>query len=613
MAKNNISPILTELNRIYLNHKDEFSGFVANYIPELSKADPSHFGICLATADGMVYEVGDTHQEFSIQSISKVFTYGLALSDRSPKEILNYVGVEPSGDAFNSIIFDERSNRPFNPMVNTGAIAITALIKGQNSEERFQRIISMLGKFAGHPLNVDQQVFLSEKSTGHRNRAIAYLELNSKMIEEPIEEHLDTYFKQCSVLVNAYDLALMAATLANYGINPLTGEQAETPENVRCILSVMQSCGMYDFSGEWIFRVGLPAKSGVSGGIIAVVPGFMGIGIYSPLINDYGNSERGVRVCEDLSANFNLHMFAIHPPLRSVILRSYSGLEVQSKRQRNIHEKEILEKVGASIHVYELQGDLFFSSIEQLCRKFSSPNKDLRFVVIDGMHVGRVGSGVSLILNSLKEMLSAKDIYLFVAGKASLFYEALSKESAWAAKDFFETIEQALEWCENNLIALHEPLPFHKRKGKLALEEIDITLNLNIVELDVLKSIVTEISYESGDVIIREGDNAEELFMLAEGVAGVYICVEHEANKYKRIEAISSGITFGEIGLFYGGKRTAKVLAEEPSVCYVLQIAKFEELAIQHPSIYTKLLINVGRVLSDRLREAIDEIRVFSN
>lgn len=610
MTSTPLSPILAELNRIYLRHKDNFLGSLADYIPELSKADPKLFGICLATVDGMVYEIGHTREEFSIQSISKVFTYGLALSDCGSAEVSKCVGLEPSGDAFNSITFDSRSNRAFNPMVNTGAIATTALIKGKSSEERFQRIIRMLEKFAARPLKMDEQVYLSEKATGHLNRAIAYLELNSGMIKEPIEEHLDLYFRQCSLLVNAHDLAIMAATLANYGVNPLTGEQAEKPEHIRCILSVMQSCGMYNFSGEWMFRIGLPSKSGVSGGIIAVVPGFMGIGIYSPLIDASGNSERGGHVCEDLSKNFNLHAFAIHPPLRSVILRSYSGLEVQSKRQRNTHEKMILDKMGAAIHTYQLQGDLFFSSVEQLCRKFLSPCQGLRFVILDGMHVGRVDSSVSPILNSLKEMLHSKNMRLLISGRASALYATLSGEGTWAVEDFFETLDQALEWCENALITLHDPS--HRKKDTLLLKEIDITVNLYPEELGVLKSILKEVFYAAGEVIIQEGVEAKTLFMLAKGVAGIYLCLEPLANSYKRVGAISSGITFGEVGLFCGGKRTARVLAEEPCICYVLEIAHFEKLASAHPAIYAKLLINVGGVLSDRLRQANEEIRVLS-
>lgn len=608
MTPDPISPILAELNRIYLRHKDNFLGSLPDYIPELSKADPRLFGICLATVDGMIYEVGSTREEFSIQSISKVFTYGLALSDCGSAEISKYVGLEPSGDAFNSIVFDAQSNRAFNPMVNTGAIATTALIRGNNLEQRFERIIDMLGKFAGRRLQVDQQVYLSEKATGYLNRAIAYLELNSEIIKEPIEEHLDIYFRQCSALVNAYDLAVMAATLANYGVNPVTGEQAEKPENIRCILSVMQSCGMYNFSGEWMFRIGLPSKSGVSGGIIAVVPGFMGIGIYSPLIDASGNSERGVHVCEDLSKNFNLHSFAIRPPLRSVILRSYSGLEVKSKRQRNQLEKRILESFGAAIQAYELQGDLFFSSIEQLCRKFIFPPPELRFVIIDGVHVGRVDSSVSPILSSLKEMLGTKNIRLLIAGRASPLYATLIDETGWAPGDFFESIEQALEWSENELIALNDPE--HKRNEKFPLEKIDVTLNFLPEELRLLKSILKEASYGSGEVIIEEGEDAKSLFMLSEGVAGIHLCIE--PNSYRRVGAISSGITFGEPSLFGGAKRTARVLAEDPCVCYVLEIAQFEKLACEHPLIHAKLLKNVGRVLSDRLRQANEEIRFLS-
>jgi glutaminase len=283
-AETIFSPILTTLFEIYREYRENFSGQIATYIPELAKADPAQFGIALATADGEIYEVGDSRQLFTIQSISKPFVYALALEDNGIEQILQKVGVEPSGEAFNSIVFDERSNRPFNPMVNAGAIATTALIKGANHGERLERLLGKFSDLCGRPVQIDRAVYASERGTGHRNRAIGYLELNAGMIAEPIDEHLDLYFEQCSILMSSRDLAVMAATVANNGINPLTGVRAIEARYVKNVLAVMQSCGMYDYSGEWCYRIGLPAKSGVSGGIIAALPGQLGIGTYSPLL-----------------------------------------------------------------------------------------------------------------------------------------------------------------------------------------------------------------------------------------------------------------------------------------------------------------------------------------
>jgi glutaminase len=271
--------------------------------------NPELFSICIVTVDGQTYKVGDYQQQFTIQSISKVFAYGLALEDHGRDYVLTRVGVEPTGDAFNAIILDEKSKRPYNPMVNAGAIATTSLIKGNGPTESLNRVLEMFSKYTGRDTMVDISVFTSERSTGHRNRAIAHLMLNFGMIDQNIEEVLDLYFQQCAVMVNCQDLAVMAATMANKGVNPVTGEQALDSRYIKDILSVMYTCGMYNFAGEWAYKVGLPAKSGVCGGIMAVVPHKMGIGVFSPLLDVRGNSVRGVKVCEELSRRLGLHLF----------------------------------------------------------------------------------------------------------------------------------------------------------------------------------------------------------------------------------------------------------------------------------------------------------------
>ncbi|NMG06616.1 glutaminase A [Brasilonema sp. UFV-L1] len=303
------SSLQSFLEDLHSKYESRGDGTVANYIPELAKVNPDLFSICIATVNGDVYEVGDYNQLFTIQSISKVFVHGLALEDHGRDYLLTRVGVEPTGDAFNAIILDEKSKRPYNPMVNAGAIATTSLIKGSDATERLNRMLDMFEKYTSHNVFVDISVFTSERITGHRNRAMAHLMLNFGMIDQNIEQALDLYFQQCSVMVNCHDLAVMAATLANKGINPMTGKQAVDSRYVKDILSVMYTCGMYNFAGEWAYKVGIPAKSGISGGIIAIVPDVMGIGVFSPPLDSRGNSVRGVKVCEELSQQFGLHLF----------------------------------------------------------------------------------------------------------------------------------------------------------------------------------------------------------------------------------------------------------------------------------------------------------------
>lgn len=303
------NPFQAYLQALHHQYQPLKEGKLANYIPELAKANPDWFGIAVVTVDGQVFAVGDADQLFTIQSISKVFVQGLALEDHGRDYLLTRVGVEPTGDAFNSIILDERSKRPYNPMVNAGAIATTSLIKGAGPTEKLNRLLEMFRGYIGHDIFVDISTFMSERTTGDRNRAMAYLMRNFGMIDAPIEETLDLYFQQCSIMVSCQDLAVMAATLANRGINPMTGERAVAACYIRDILSVMYTCGMYNFAGEWAYRVGLPAKSGVSGGIMVVVPNQIGIAVFSPLLDERANSIRGVKVCEALSDRFQLHLF----------------------------------------------------------------------------------------------------------------------------------------------------------------------------------------------------------------------------------------------------------------------------------------------------------------
>jgi len=303
------APLRDVLRELHARYAPVDEGKVADYIPELAKADRRWFGIAIATPDGQVFEVGDSKQLFTLQSISKPFVYGLALEDCGLEHVLSKVGVEPSGEAFNAIVLDEGSNRPFNPMVNAGAIATADLVKGKDYPERVARLLELFRKYCGRDVYIDNSVFMSERLTGHRNRAIGHLMRNFGMVGEKLDETLEIYFQQCSVLVNCRDLALMGATLANGGVQPLTGIRAIPQPYVKHLLSIMLSCGMYDYAGEWAYRVGIPSKSGVGGGIVGVIPGQFGIGVFSPPLDAKGNSVRGVLACRELSERFGLHCF----------------------------------------------------------------------------------------------------------------------------------------------------------------------------------------------------------------------------------------------------------------------------------------------------------------
>jgi glutaminase len=300
-----------QLHAKYLSNQD---GAVAGYIPELAKVAPDQFGIALGLPDGSIVAAGDARVEFTIQSISKAYTYALLLDLAGADAALKTVGVQPHGEPFNTITLDARSNRPFNPMVNTGAIAVAGKLAELLGRSTFERILQCFSQAAARTLTVHDAVFESERETGHRNRAIGHLLRAAGAFDLAVDDVLDIYFRQCSILVTAADLAMMGATLANLGVNPVTGTRVFGIDAVRQTLSVMFTCGMYDGAGAWACKVGLPAKSGVGGGILAVVNRQIGVGMFSPRLDANGNSVRGQLACAKLAEDLGLHAFdALNP------------------------------------------------------------------------------------------------------------------------------------------------------------------------------------------------------------------------------------------------------------------------------------------------------------
>jgi glutaminase len=302
------------LDAAYAKYKDLQEGKNADYIPALAKVDPNIFGLALVTTDGKVYTAGDIKSEVSIQSISKVFTMALVMEESGADAIPNNMGVDATGQAFNSIVAVEQyKGAEMNAMVNPGAITATSMVKGASRDEIWKKILGFYSDFAGRPLSVNQEVFKSESDTNQRNQAIGMLMYAYGHIKNDPLRATDIYTEQCSVSVNAKDLATMASVLANGGKSPVTGKQLVKVENVPDILAVMATAGLYDDSGKWLFKTGLPAKSGVGGGIIAVSPGKFGIAVVSPPLDGAGNSVRAQKAIADVSNALGGNPYAVKP------------------------------------------------------------------------------------------------------------------------------------------------------------------------------------------------------------------------------------------------------------------------------------------------------------
>lgn len=348
------SPIPSYLDEVLQSVAADRTGVLANYIPELAEVDPERLGASIAMVDGELYASGDTDSLFTIQSISKPFVYALALADRGFERVLDKVGVEPSGEPFNEISLEDSSGRPLNPMINAGAITTHSLVgtETMNPAERMERVISGLSAFAGRSLDVDEAVYSSEIEHAHRNLAIAHMLRSHDILTENPAGVVEGYTRQCSLLVTVQDLAMMAATLANYGIQPVTGEQVVPKTVVRQVLSVMFTCGMYNAAGDWATQVGIPAKSGVGGGIIGAVPGQLGLATFSPRLDVHGNSVRGVSLFERFSSDMGMHVMNIPTVARSAIRANY--------------------RIGTGekiTQVIQLQGRIRFAGAERVIRE----------------------------------------------------------------------------------------------------------------------------------------------------------------------------------------------------------------------------------------------------
>jgi glutaminase len=601
------SPIEHYLKQLHAKHAALQDGQVADYIPELSKADPGWFGICIATRDGHIYEVGDTRQPFTIQSISKALTYGIALEDRGEEFVLSRVGVEPSGDAFNAISLKPGSGAPFNPMINAGAIAICGQIKPEDGQTRSEKILARLSAYAGRALSVDELVYRSESQTGHRNRAIGWMLRNFDILEEEPTDILESYFRQCAIQVNCRDLAIMGATLANQGRNPLTREQAVDPAYVNNVLSVMSTCGMYDYSGEWLYRVGLPAKSGVAGGILAVLPGQLGIGIFSPPLDRQGNSARGIKVCEDLSRDLALHLFANGTAPQPSLRLTYDGSQVSSCRRRPSKLQQTLRASGHHIRVIELQGELIFSTFEPVIRLALKQAPYCQFLILNLRYVMTIDEVAMGLIVQLKDSLAELGIQMMTSDgekfSKSFLQNGLDKSIQFANED------TALEYCENTLLKRIVG-PEWDARSSVPLAECFLFTELEAEELAWLDARMGRRESSRGDYLIQAGDPGDSLYLLVSGSVEVRLPSD-SGESGKRLDVFEAGMSFGEMGLLDGLPRSANVMALDDSACRIISREFFEQLDSERPGLKIKLLKRLAFLLSYNLRKSNDEVAAY--
>jgi len=580
------SPIDSYLQRLHARWQGDASGAVADYIPPLALADPSWFGIAIATTEGHCYEVGDSRRAFTIQSISKPFTYGLALAEQGFEAVDAKVGVEPTGYAFNSISLAPESGRPLNPMINAGAITATSLVSGGSAAAREQRIVEAYGRFAGRPLEVDREVYESERDTGHRNRAIGHMLRGFGILDEDPEAALDLYFRQCSTAVDCRDLALMAATLANGGVNPATGERALDREVVDRVLSVMTTCGMYDSAGEWVVDVGMPAKSGVAGGVLAVLPGQLGIAVFSPPLDPHGNSVRGIEVCRQVSEDLDLHLLHVARTSRSAVRRSYTVADVPSRRRRPEGQCAVLDRAGRRGVVHVLHGDLVFAATESVVRGIVEAKEELAIAIVDLTEVTEMDTAARRLLVALGAwMEEAGRVLVVVAPPSGHVASDLTADGLEA----FADLDAATEWCEERLLAEHgAPTP---PDHEVALAEHRLTRGFDADMLARLERIMQPRPFSAGETIFAAGDEAEEIFLLIAGEVTVEI--EPEAGTPRRLATLTPGFSFGELALAEVPARPVSVHGESDGECLVLPVAAFDRLGEHDPELQAALLRNL--------------------
>ncbi|GHD06509.1 glutaminase A [Zhihengliuella salsuginis] len=593
------SPIEEYLRTLHRELSGLDDGVPFQNIPAMAAADPDDFAICLATVDGHVYEIGDSRTEFTIQSISKPFTYGLALEDHGLDAVDRKIDVEPSGDAFNEISLARDTGRPANPMINAGAIAATSLIKGSGGRDGFARILDIHSRFAGRSLSVSERVFASEAATGFRNRALADLLRSFDIIEDDPAGPVENYFRQCSIQVDARDLALMGATLANGGRQPVTGEQVVDMETVQRMLSVMLTCGMYDDAGAWTSAVGLPAKSGVGGGLMAVLPGQLAISVYSPPLDRHGSSVRGIAATRRIAAEKSLHFVQAARIGRSAIREHYPITDAPSGVRRNQEAADVLTEHGHRAQLVELHGDLLFAGAESATRHVSSLPETVEILLLDVRKVDEVNDVALGIMEELQRSFETDGRRLAVIDDAGRISDVLCAGST----PLFPGSTEAIEWAEERLIRTHG------RSGLIPdsaeLPDFAALSPLTAEQIADLDDRMEDRTFEDGELIRRSGQKFGGVYFILSGdVAASTVRDGHRV----RYTTLGPGMTFGEIAL--GGGAPVRVRAQGPVVLRVLTADAIERIEREDATLALALWKAVATDAYTRVEQNLQEVAI---
>ncbi|MGO1884237.1 MAG: glutaminase A [Citricoccus sp.] len=643
------SPVQEYLDRLVEQIRPHDQGTNYQAVPSAASMDPSLFGLALTTVEGHCYAAGDADHTFSLQSISKAFTYGMALEDLGPERVQEKIDVEPSGDPFNEISLQAGTGRPDNPMINAGAIATTSLIKGRGGRDRIGRIVNTFSDAAGRELKVSESVFKAEDRSGHRNRALAWLLRSFGILETDPEPSVQDYFRQCSILVTAKDLSMMAATLANQGVNPATGERVFAPRVVRWVLSVMSTCGMYDDAGTWAIEIGLPAKSGVGGGLLVVVPGQMGVGVFSPPLDDHGTSVRGSLAIAQIAQDFGLHYGDVPPLGRSTVRARYDLSEAPSSVPRSVEALQVLEKYGHECRIIEVGGDIGFAEAETLTRAALELDESVRTLVVDVRKVDDFGKAAARLLTQVVRgfLTAGRNLILLDDDEAltrSLLAHAAESEdgplpdplpetSVWpssgptpeespaavdahtqdsavydlapsepqltdevAADDepqfrLFLSRSLALEWIEQRLLAGHAPelVPTGNQEPTLS----PLLERLSEEDAHTLAAFMEPRSYRAGQVIRRTGQPFGGIYFITSGQ--VELMGQGSGGRRYRQAYLSPGMIFGEIALGQAGRQLTTVRAVGPVTTRVLTAQVISALEESDPQLAIKLWSALAR------------------
>ncbi|MGB3258470.1 MAG: glutaminase A [Ornithinimicrobium sp.] len=603
------SPLQDYLDTLHRDLLPHTQGDIAAYAESLTGLDPDDFGMAMTTLDGTTYSTGDAQTGFAIQSISKAFTYALALTDRGFEAVDAKIDVEPSGEAFNEISLQAGTGRPANALINAGAIAAASLVAdnaqpGPRREAGITRIMSAYSTLAGRELVVDDDVLAIERTEGDRNLALAHLLRSFGIIDGSAEGTADDYFAACAIEVTACDLSMMAAVLATGGVHPVSGERVLSPTVVSRVLSVMSTCGMYDDAGEWMVRVGLPAKSGVGGGIIAVAPGQVGIAIYSPRLDHHGNSVRGVLACERLSSAFDLHLMRGAQVSHEAVRVMYPITEAPSGVRRQPVAQEALLRNGHRAVVIEVQGDLTFGAAESVARELVQLPSEVEFVVLDLQRITDVIEFAREAMEQIDAAYADQDRVIAVVDDAGRITTASGDVPGTGPDHVFALRRQAIEWVEEQVLARHCATPSHAAQVDAA--DALVLSGLNDEGSAALTQAMTSRRFAQGDVVLRQNQEFRGIFIITRGLVDTTVA-DFEGDQ-QRLTVLGPGMSFGEFGLIGDGRHAATVTALEALEVEVLTPEALAEVERSDPALALQLWRAISQDAFTRVREQLADL-----